>query len=121
MRPWPLPLIFLVGCSSLPSIADGIKTADSVGRGVARVLSWCEQNGATPGDVLKAVENVRRGDYEEALRLAFLIVQELRRQGVEVPSDQAAILQLASELQAARAIEQAARALAGRKPDGSEK
>lgn len=116
-----IPLIFCAACSSVPSIMSAVQTADTVGRGVCRVLGWAEQNGATPGDVMKAAENVRRGDYDEALRMAFLMVKELRRQGIEVPPDQAAILQLSEELQAARAIEQAARALAGRNPDGSAK
>jgi hypothetical protein len=113
-----LPLIFLAGCAHLPGIASALQTADSVGRAVAHVAGWCEENGAKPADVLAAVESARRGDYDEALRLASVMVSELRKDGVELPDDKAALLDLAQKYQAARAIEQAARALAGRDSEG---
>lgn len=111
----------LLGCSHLSGVAAALQTADTVGRGVARVLNWCEENGARPEDIVNAAEKVKEGDNSEALRLAFLMVKGLRARGVEMPEDQAAILQLAEELQAAQAIEQAARALAGRNAEGAPK
>ena len=115
-----LPLIFLAGCSA-SELASNIKTADAIGRGVAHVIGWAEQNGATPADVVAAVTKAKEGDYAEALRLAALMVAEAKRQGHEPPDETATMLALAQELQAARAVEQGMRALGGRNPDGSAK
>lgn len=115
-----LPLVFLLGCSTA-SLLSGLKTADTIGRGVAQVLGWCESNGASPVDVLAAVEKVRAGDSAEALRLTALMVNELRKQGAIPPESTAAVMQLAVELQAAKSFEQFARAMGGRNPDGSPK
>lgn len=113
-------VFFLVGCSGT-QLASTIQTADALGRGVAHVLGWCEQNGATPSDLIAAVEDARKGDYGEALRLAALMVEQAKQAGHEPPSETATVLALAQELEAARAVEQAARALAGRDAEGKPK
>lgn len=107
-----------VGCVSASQLASTIATADTVGRGVANVLGWCEAHDANPQDVQKAVEAAKAGDYAEALRLARLMVDAAKASGATVPAETASILDLAQEVIAARAVEQAARALAGRNSDG---
>jgi hypothetical protein len=109
------PLVFLAGCSSHPGLVSTLKAADSVGRGLARVLGYCESNGA---DISSAVARANEGDLGGAMAIAQRLVAELRSKGVETPEDTKAILKLAQELYAAKAVEQAARALAGKNAEG---
>jgi hypothetical protein len=118
MRPFLLVLL-LTGCGAASTIASGIRTANTVGRGLAPVLGWCEENGGAVDRIRGAADAIQRNDLGQALDLTSSVVRDLKRLGVPVPEDKAALLQLATELYAAQAIEQAARALAGRKPDGS--
>lgn len=120
MRAWPLPLIFaLSGCGAASHIASAIHTADTIGRGLAPVLGWCEANGGAVDRIKGAADAIQREDIGQALELTSSVVRDLQRLGVPIPEDKAALLQLATELYAAKAIEQAARALGGRNTDGS--
>ena len=116
-----VPLVFvLAGCSGA-QIAAALKAADAVGRGIANVAGWCEENGAKPADVVATVESAKKGDYQQALDLAARMVSELKRSGVKVPDETATMLELAQQAYAAKALEQGLRALSGKNPDGSSK
>jgi hypothetical protein len=104
-------VIILLSCT--PAERAGVpvlSTIDAVGKGVAHVLGWCEENGA---DVEAARKAAADRDYVKAIELAKLVVAGLREAGQPIPEDTEVLLRLAEGAAAAEAIQSGMRALSG--------
>ncbi len=112
-------LALLPGCSHLPEPSTVLRDVDSVGRGVAHVLGWCESAGGDATRIAAAAEAARHGDYPTALEQAKAVVSELRAGGTVVPDETATLLELAEQVLAARAVEQGMRAVSTSKAGAS--
>lgn len=106
-----------VGCT--PAERAGVpvlSTIDAVGRGVSKVLGWCDDAGADEKTLARAIAAYEQKNYREAVVLAAEMVKNLRAAGAEVPEETELMLRLVEGAMAAQAIDDAMSALSGPAP-----
>jgi hypothetical protein len=111
---------FMFACAALTSAVPVLSQADAIGRGVAHVLGWCEDNKVSPDVIAKAAKELADKQYLAAISAVEPALTKAINRG-EVPVEVQTSYQLAKGLAAAYAVEQGMRALSGRNPDGSAK
>lgn len=111
----PVALVLLLGACT-PADRAGVpvlSTVDAIGRGVSKVLGWCDAAGADETTLARAVEAYEKRNYQDAVALAADMVRNLREAGADVPEDTELMLRLVEGAMAAQAIQDGMRALSG--------
>ena len=94
-----------LGC--LPSDRSAVpvlSTVDAVGKGVSKLLGWCEEHDVSIEDVAKAQKALDEKRYAEAAVLAVELVEKIG-QDEEVPAEIALLAGLVRSLAAAQALD----------------
>lgn len=104
--------LLLGGCNPA-AFVPVLSTVDAVGRGLSRVLGWCDDHGVDAAKLAEAKKVAESKDYQQALVMAVELVSKARAAGEPVPEDIEVMLRLAEGAMAAQAIQDGMRALSG--------
>ena len=105
-----LALVLLIalsalGCTGSNSAVPVLSTVDAIGKGVSKLLGWCEEHDVSIEDVLKAKKALDEGRYAEAATLAAKLVEAVGEHE-DVPDEIALLAGLVKAAAAAQAIDE---------------
>jgi len=100
-----------LGCTpSQRSAIPVLSTVDAVGKGISKLLGWCEEHDVSIEDVLKAKKALDEKNYVEAAALATELVEKIGK-NEDVPEEIALLAGLVRGAAAAQAIGEGMRAI----------
>ena len=101
--------VVAVGCAP-GSMGPVLSTVEAVGKGVSKLLGWCEEHDVSIEDVLKAKKALEEKNYVEAAAIAAELVQKIG-ENEDVPEEIAILAGLIRGAAAAQVIDESMSAI----------